>query len=115
MKTEVTQKLDILISECRSNIDIENGNFDELAQKVFTILLDIEPLRECDSNEIMIQLDKSVWDEYLQLNIDAVLYNIHKEICFSTSDADTYVYTTDFRDVPRVTIMKCIDTIVVNL
>ena len=60
----------------------------------------------------MIQLDKSMWDEYLQLNIDAVLYNIHKEICFSTSDADTYVYTTDFRDVLRVTIMKCIDAIV---
>ncbi len=95
------------IAECKACANDEDGNFDELMEKVLADALQVKELREESSFLPHIQLEESVKCDFLGCNIDAVYVGeddaIH--ILASSQDgADIHSYSPI--QIPRETMLE---------
>lgn len=104
--------LNITLGELKADIDSEDGRFDETVYSVLLLVFCCDELLEKDSDDTMIQLDKSVWDEEISVYIDAIILSLGRYIHFSTSSKDNgSIYTMSIIDIPRESILKAITQI----
>ena len=115
-KEELKVRLQIAEGELRDNIDDEQGCFDEIAQSIFAFALGSGLLQEPSSDDVEIQLDKSVQiipcgeQEY----IDGIyLSGIRTEACFTASSSDGgEVYCYDIEDIEREDVIKVVKELI---
>lgn len=58
----------IRIAECKACVNDEDGNFDELASQVLAEALQVKELLDDSSDLPYIQLEESVWCDFLDYN-----------------------------------------------
>lgn len=97
----------IRIAECKACVNDEDGNFDELMLQVLADTLQIKELQSGDSFLPHIQLDASVWCDYLYCNIDAVFVGEDDAIHVLTSSQDG-ASINQYRpiQIPRETMLE---------
>lgn len=85
--------------------DYDKGCFDEIAQRIFMLALGCEELLDKSSNDVQIQLDRSVMIVRLGLveYIDSIyLEKDNTEVCFSASSRDgSEIYCYGIEDIYR--------------
>lgn len=113
-KEELKERLQIAEGELRDNIDDENGCFDEIAQRIFALALGSGLLQEESSEDVEIQLDKSIVRCDEQEYIDGIyLSEVITEVHFTTSSFDgSEIYSRDIVDVEREDIIKVLKELI---
>ena len=115
-KQELLIRLEIAKAELECSIYNEQGYFDEIAQRIFAFALGSGLLQEESSEDIEIQLDKSVHiircDE--QEYIDGIyLSYTTTEVHFSASSFDgSEIYCYDIEDVEREDVIKVVKELI---
>ena len=115
-KKELLVRLEIAKAELEDAIHNEQGCFDEIAQRIFAFALGSGLLQEPSSDDVEIQLDKSVQiipcgeQEY----IDGIyLSGIRTEACFTASSSDGgEVYCYDIEDIEREDVIKVVKELI---
>lgn len=115
-KQELLVRLEIAKAELEDAIHNENGCFDEIAQRIFAIALGSGLLQEPSSEDVQIQLDKSVQivscgkQEY----IDGIFLSVTTtEVYFTASSFDgSEIYCYDFEDVEREDVIKVVKELI---
>lgn len=83
----------IRIAECKACANDEDGNFDELASQVLAEALQVKELLDNSSDLPHIQLEESLWCDFLDCNIDAVFVTEKDAIhILSSSRGGTNLY-----------------------
>lgn len=95
------------IAECKVCVNDEDGNFDELMAQVLADALQIKELQDDSSFLPHIQLDASVWCDYLDCNVDAAFLGEDDAIHVLTSSQDG-ASINQYRpiQIPRETMLK---------
>lgn len=115
-KQELLVRLEIAKAELEDAMHNENGCFDEIAQRIFVLALGSGLLQEESSEDVEIQLDKSVhiihWNELE--NIDGIyLSSTRTLVHFSASSCDGgEVYCYDIEDVEREDVIKVVKELI---
>lgn len=114
-KEELKVRLQIAEGELRDDIENEQGCFDEIAQRIFVLALGSGLLQEPSTEDVSIQLDKSVriahWGE--QEYIDSVYLETENEACFTASSLDgSEIYVYDMDEIAREDVVKVIVEII---
>ena len=115
-KQELLVRLEIAKAELEDAIRNENGCFDEIAQRIFAFALGSGLLQEESSEDVEIQLDKSVHiihcDE--QEYIDGIyLSGTRTEVHFTASSFDgSEIYCYDIEDVEREDVIKVVKELI---
>ena len=115
-KQELLVRLEIAKAELEYNIHYEQGCFDEIAKNIFAFALGSGLLQDESSEDIEIQLDKSVHiihcDE--QECIDGIyLSGTRTLVHFSASSFDgSEIYSYDIEDVEREDIIKVVKELI---
>ena len=115
-KQELSVRLEIAKAELEDAIHNENGCFDEIAQRIFAFALGSCLLQEPSSEDIEIQLDKSVQiihcDE--QEYIDGIyLSGTRTLVDFSASSFDgSEIYCYDIEDIEREDVIKVVEELI---
>ena len=114
-KEELKVRLQIAEGELRDDIENENGCFDEIARSIFVLALNSGLLQEESTEDVSIQLDKSVrivhWGEREYL--DSVYLETENEVCFTASSLDgSEIYVYDLEDIAREDVIKVIVEII---
>jgi hypothetical protein len=115
-KQELLVRLEIAKAELEDSIQNEQGRFDEMARCVFSFALGSGLLQEPSSEDIEIQLDKSVHiihcDE--QEYIDGIyLSGTTIEVHFTASSFDgSEIYCYDIEDVEREDVIKVVKELI---
>lgn len=102
---DVLELIDIRIAECKACVEAEDSCFDEIALKVFDDMLQIREILGEGISTPHIQLDESVWCDYLDCNIDAVYIGTDKSIAMLASNrSGANVYQYKVFQIPRATV-----------
>ena len=115
-KQELSVRLEIAKAELEDAIYNEQGCFDEIAQRIFALALGSGLLQDESSEDVEIQLDKSVHiihcDE--QEYIDGIyLSGTRTLVHFSASSFDgSEIYCYDIEDVEREDIIKVVKELI---
>ena len=114
-KQELLVRLEIAKAELCDAIHSEQGCFDEIAQRIFVLALNSGLLQEPSTEDVSIQLDKSVriahWGE--QEYIDSVYLETENEACFTASSLDgSEIYVYDISDVVREVIVRVVKQLI---
>jgi hypothetical protein len=115
-KQDLKIRLQIAKGELQDHVHNEQGCFDEIAQRAFSFALGSGLLQEKSSEDIEIQLDKSVHiihcDE--QEYIDGIyLSRIITEVHFTASSFDgSEIYCYDIEDVEREDVIKVVKELI---
>ena len=119
-KQELLVRLEIAKAELEDAIYNENGCFDEIAQRIFAFALGSGLLQNESSDDVEIQLDKSVHiihhiihcDE--QEYIDGIyLSGTRTLVHFSASSFDgSEIYCYDIEDVEREDVIKVVKELI---
>lgn len=94
------------IAECKACVNDEDGNFDGLMEQVLADALQVKELQEESSCLPHIQLEESVWCDFLDCNIDAVFVGEDDAIhilASSRGGANLYQYLPI--QIPRETML----------
>lgn len=94
------------IAECKTCVNDEDGNFDGLMEQVLADALQVKELQEESSCLPHIQLEESVWCDFLDCNIDAVFVGEDDAIhilASSRGGANLYQYLPI--QIPRETML----------
>lgn len=109
-KKELKAHLIIMIGELKGEVDNESGCFDEIATSALKNVLGCNELVATDSNDILVQLDKSIEDDGLL--VDAVFLSSNNKVLFSVTDAeDEMIDSAELADISRESIIKLLDEI----
>jgi hypothetical protein len=109
-------RLEIAKAELEDNVHNEQGCFDEIAQRIFAFALSSGLLQEKSSEDVEIQLDKSVHiihcDE--QEYIDGIyLSGTTTEVYFTASSFDgSEIYCYDIEDIEREDVVKVVKELI---
>ena len=111
-KEELKVRLQIAEGELRYDIENENGCFDEIAKNIFAFALGSGLLQEPSSEDVEIQLDKSVQiipcgeQEYIDgIYLSGTITEVH----FSASSFDgSEIYSYDLEDIEREDVIKVV-------
>lgn len=115
-KQELLVRLEIAKAELEDAIHNENGCFDEIAHRIFAFALGSGLLQDESSEDVEIQLDKSVHiircDE--QEYIDGIyLGGTTTTVHFTSSSFDgSEVYCYDIEDVEREDVIKVVKELI---
>lgn len=115
-KQELLVCLEIAKAELEDNIHYEQGCFDEMAHRIFVLALGSGLLQEKSSEDVEIQLDKSVHiihcDE--QEYIDGIyLSRMTTEVHFTASSFDgSEIYCYDIEDIEREDVVKVVKELI---
>ena len=114
-KQELLIRLEIAKAELEEVIYNEQGCFDEIAQRIFAFALGSGLLQEESSEDVEIQLDKSVHiihcDE--QEYIDGIYLGTRTLVHFSASSFDgSEIYCYDIEDVEREDVIKVVKELI---
>lgn len=97
----------IRIAECKACVNDEDGNFDELASQVLAEVLQVKELLDDSSDLPHIQLEESVWCDFLDCNIDAVFITEKDAIhILSSSRGGANLYQYLPIQIPRQTMLE---------
>lgn len=103
---DVLELIDIRIAECKACVEAEDSCFDEVALKVFDDMLQIREILDESVSVPHIQLDESVWCDYLDCNIDAVHIGTDKTIAMLASNrSGANVYQYNVFQIPRAVVL----------
>ena len=111
-KQELLVRLEIAKAELEDAIHNEQGCFDEIAQRIFAFALGSGLLQEPSSEDVEIQLDKSVQiipcgeQEYIDgIYLSGTITEVH----FSASSFDgSEIYSYDLEDIEREDVIKVV-------
>ena len=114
-KEELKVRLQIAEGELRDNIDDEQGCFDEIANNIFVLALNSGLLQEPSTEDVSIQLDKSVrivhWGE--REYIDSVYLASATEASFTASSLDgSEIYVYDLEDIAREDVIRVVKELI---
>lgn len=114
-KQELLVRLEIAKAELYDAIHNENGCFDEIAQCIFVLALGSGLLQEPSSEDVSIQLDKSVrivhWGE--REYIDSVYLASATEACFTASSLDgSEIYVYDMDEIAREDVVRVLKQLI---
>lgn len=115
-KQELLVRLEIAKAELEDAIHNEQGCFDEIAQRIFAFALGSGLLQEPSSEDVEIQLDKSVQiipcgeQEY----IDGIyLSGTLTEVYLTASSLDgSEIYSYDLEDIEREDVIKVVEELI---
>lgn len=114
-KNELKTRLIIAQGELATELENENGCFDEIADHIFALAFYCEDLLDKSSNDALIQLDKSVvWQERREY-IDGFYLSFARTVVNVTaSDMDDLgeVYTHSVDEVDREIIIKVVNELI---
>lgn len=103
---DVLELIGIRIAECKACVETEDSCFDEIALKVLNDMLQIRGILDKDISTPHIQLDESVWCDYLDCNVDAVYIGTDKSIVMLASNrSGADVYQHNVFQIPRATVL----------
>lgn len=95
------------IAECKACVNDEDGNFDELMEQVLADMLQVKELQEDSSCLPHIQLEESVWCDFLDCNIDAVFVGEDDAThVLASSRGGTNLYQYFPYQIPRDTMLE---------
>ena len=115
-KQDLITRLIIAEGELKDAINNENGCFDEIAQRIFMLALGCEDLLDESSEDVLIQLDKSVQiticneQEYIDgIYLSGTITEVHS----STSSLDnSEIYVRNIEDIDRNVILQVIEKLI---
>lgn len=114
-KEELKTRLIIAKGELSCEIDYEYGCFDEIASRILLLCIGCEELRDKSSDDVLVQLDKSVaWNDN-NLYIDGFyLSTTTTSVNFTASDIEDEedLYAFSIWEVDRDVILKVIDELI---
>ena len=114
-KIGLKTQLMIAIGELEADLENENGCFDEIANNIFMLAFSCEDLLDKSSNDVLIQLDKSVvWQERREY-IDGFYLSLERTfVNFTASDMDDLgeVYTHSVDEVDREIIVEVVKELI---
>lgn len=114
-KQKLLVRLEIAKAELEDAIHNEQGFFDEIAQHIFAFALNSGLLQEPSTEDVSIQLDKSVRIVHCgeREYIDSVYLASATEACFTASSWDGgEIYCYDIDDIARVDIIKVVKELI---
>ena len=95
------------IAECKACVNDEDGNFDELMEQALADMLQVKELQEDSSCLSHIQLEESVWCDFLDCNIDAVFVGEDDAIhALASSRGGVNLYQYFPYQIPRGTMLE---------
>ena len=115
-KQELLVRLEIAKAELEDAIYNEYGCFDEIAQRIFALTLGSGLLQEESSEDVEIQLDKSV--HIIHCEEQEYIYGIYlsgttTEVHFTASSFDgSEVYCYDIEDIEREDVIKVVKELI---
>lgn len=114
-KEKLKVRLQIAKAELEDAIHNEQGFFDEIAQHTFVFALNSGLLQEPSTEDVSIQLDKSVrivhWGE--QEYIDSVYLETPTEACFTASSLDgSEIYVYDMDEIAREDVVRVVKQLI---
>lgn len=114
-KNELKTRLIIAQGELKTEIDNEYGCFDEVAERIFLLTFSCEDLLDKSSEDVLIQLEKSVvWQERREYIDGFYLSQTKTYANFTASDMDDlgelYVYSVD--EVDREIIIDVVKELI---
>ena len=115
-KQELLVRLEIAKAELEYNINDENGCFDEIAHRIFAFALGSGLLQDESSEDVEIQLDKSVHIIHCneQEYIDGIyLSGTRTLVHFTASSFDgSEIYCYDIEDIEREDVIKVVKELI---
>lgn len=116
-KKELKVRLQIAEGEMKCCINDEYGCFDEIAQRIFMLVLSCDEMLDKSSEDILVQLDKSVQIESIlntQEYIDGIyLSQTINEAHFTASSLDgSELFVYDIEEVEREYILKVVKELI---
>ena len=116
-KKELKVRLQIAEGEMKCCINDEYGCFDEIAQRIFMLVLSCDEMLDKSSEDILVQLDKSVQIESI-LNTQEYIDGIYMsqtitEAHFTASSLDgSELFVYDIEEVDREYILKVVKELI---
>ena len=105
-------RLCIYKAEMKTVIENEDGCFDEIAKTAFTLSLSSNKLIDKSSKDRLIQLDSSVYDEFLDVLVDGI-YIVNHDIYFTcTRKEDEEICEYSLYCIPRQTLLIVLNEVI---
>ena len=105
-------RLCIYKAEMENEIGYKDGCFDEIAKTAFTLSLSSNKLIDKSSNDRLIQLDSSVYDEFLGVFVDGI-YIVNHNIYFTcTRKDDEEICEYALCCIPRHTLLIVLNEVI---
>lgn len=102
----ILESINIRIAECKACVESEESYFDEIAIKVLRDMLQIREILDEGVDTPHLQLDESVWCDYLDCNVDVVYVGTDKLIAMlALNRSGTNIYQYNVFQVPRTTVL----------
>lgn len=99
-------------AEMKTVIENEDGCFDEIAKTAFTLSLSSNKLIDKSSKDRLIQLDSSVYDEFLDVLVDGI-YIVNHDIYFTcTRKEDEEICEYSLYCIPRQTLLIVLNEVI---
>lgn len=114
-KNELKTRLIIAQGELEAELENENGCFDEIAENILLLALSCDDLLDKSSNDVLIQLDKSVkWKNgYGCANyVDGIFLSLNKMPDFTCSAYGGAIYSCHFDEVDREIIVEVVKELI---
>ena len=106
---------DLLIiyeGELKADAENENGSFDEKIETALKDCLSCDELVDGSSNDILVQLDSSVYDDFLGVFIDGFFYGHDGIIRFTATDKNEEVCDYRLDEIGRYSLIKVIHRLI---
>lgn len=106
MKKKLLDYLNVCIGELQSL----GGGFDELATNALKQCLNTTCLLEHNTEDTLIQLENSVYDEYSSYMVDGVLLDEDDKthVMFMVTDGHDEIQSVELTDISRASILEVI-------
>lgn len=106
MKQKLLDYINVCIGELR---DFEEG-FDELATNVLKQCLNTTCLLEHNTEDTLIMLENSVYDEYSSYIVDGVFLDVDDKshVMFTVTDENDEIQSVELTDISRAHILEVI-------
>ena len=106
-------RLCIYKAEMKTEIENEDGFFDEIAELAFTLCLSSNKLIDESSKDRLIQLDCSVYDDDLGVLIDGFYFDNNNDIYFTcTRKEDEEICEYSMYCIPRHTLLVLLNEVI---
>lgn len=105
-------RLCIYKAEMENEIGYKDGCFDEIAKTAFTLSLSSNKLIDKSSNDRLIQLDSSVYDEFLGVFVDGIYIVKHNIYFTCTRKDDEEICEYALCCIPRHTLLVVLNEVI---